>query len=277
MKVLVAGANGYLGRHVTERFLNAGFNVYRYQRSNAGGVPICCEPTRVDEIALEDFDVVINCARPHWSQYQPDQIAQIESELLSNLELYASPNAIKIHTSGVWLFGHATKAELHRFEHKPFESVERDVKTIVQVLTRNWHVVYCPSLIYGGEDCQLRRILEERKDRAVDVALPSSGYNQYVHVADVAQFYLDLVVSHACDGKQHFIAEDKGYSPLAFAERLQEYSVITSINRYSWEKYQSKFASNIVDIEKLHLDLPISKHFSASHKIDDYLAAWLEP
>jgi hypothetical protein len=99
--------------------------------------------------SVEDFDVVINCARPHWSQYQPEQIAQIESELLSRLELCASPNAIKIHTSRVWLFGHVTNADLLRFEFKSFESVKRDVETIEHVLTRNWHVVYCPSLILG--------------------------------------------------------------------------------------------------------------------------------
>ena len=49
---------------------------------------------------------------------------------------------------------------------------------------------YCPSIIYGGNSCQLRRIVEGWEDASVTVAIPSIGYNQYVHVFDVAQFLL---------------------------------------------------------------------------------------
>lgn len=274
MNVLVAGANGYLGRHVVKRFLGAGFRVYRYQRDREGGTPVPCDPSH--EAVESGFDVVLNCARPHWSQYEPEQIARIERNLLKTLGQLAKPKAVKIHTSGVWLFGHADQAELSRFELKPFKSVHRDADTINQALNQKWHIVYCPSLIYGGGHCQLRRILEERSDKGLDVAVPSTGYNQFVHVEDVAQFYVDLVARQDIVGQQHFIAEQKGFSPLALAEELYGCGAIPCINRYSWEEYQSKFSPSAVDIEKLNLDLPLSPYFVANHEISDYISDCIE-
>ncbi|MGP8305211.1 hypothetical protein [Vibrio sp. YIC-376] len=101
------------------------------------------------------FDVVINCARPHWSEYSPDEIAAIENQLLEQLDKFAAEGAIKINTSGVWFFGKSPPDDLANFILKPLQAVKRDVYTIQAALSKDWNIVYCPSLVYGGENCQL--------------------------------------------------------------------------------------------------------------------------
>ncbi len=104
MKVLISGSNGYIGRHVTDLFRESRSEVYVYDRRQSA--IICPDGIYERCSAFEGyFDVVINCARPHWSEYSPSEIANIESKLLLQLNHFAKAGAIKIHTSGVWLFG----------------------------------------------------------------------------------------------------------------------------------------------------------------------------
>ena len=217
------------------------------------------------------FDVVINCARPHWSQFNEKQIATIEQGLLSELNQFAASNALKIHTSGVWLFGCADQSDLLEFNLKPFDNVKLDVRTIKSVLSTNWHIVYCPSIIYGGESCQLQRILKENIDSTIEVAVPSTGYNQYVHVLDVASYYLYLSQHTDIEERQHFIAESKGYSPRHFSELLIAKRMIEKSLEVSWLEYEAKHGALATDVEKLNLNLPISRYFSPQYKIEDYL------
>lgn len=272
MKVLIAGANGYLGKHVTELFLNIGHDVSTFQRVHTEGENRKGRVTSNCVHLHGCFDIVINCARPHWSEHSPEEICRLEQALMSELNLFANEPAIKVHTSGVWLFGHASKEELKTFTFNPLEMVQLDVESVQHALAQRWHVVYCPSLIYGGGNCQLKRILAEKSESRIDVALPSTGYNQYVHVVDVARFYLNLTQAPDLQSRQHFIAEEKGYSPLQFAELLKENGVVEQVSALAWSDYEAKYSLSAVDIEKLNLNLPISPAFSATHTIANYVA-----
>ncbi len=272
MKVLVAGANGYVGRHVVRLFRDKGFDVYTYQRENAklkGGIDTVTSTSRE---MYGQFGVVINCARPHWSEFNGEQIFAIEQKLFSDLNRFASRESLKIHTSGVWLFGYASARDLVEFNFKPFDSVKLDVETLEKALSDNWHIVYCPSIIYGGEFCQLKRIIKEKSNSIIEVPMPSTGYNQYVHVLDVANYYLFLTQNLPVTDRQHFIAEATGYSPEQFASLLVAHGLVQHTVNVSWQEYEEKYDSLTVDVEKLSLELPISPYFSASHKIEDYIA-----
>ena len=100
MKVLISGSNGYIGSHVTKMFVESGFEVSTYSRSN-GVLPLARKLTDVLSDFSGYFDIVINCARPHWSEFSPEEIADIESKLLTQLDRLAADGATKIHTSGV--------------------------------------------------------------------------------------------------------------------------------------------------------------------------------
>ena len=61
---------------------------------------------------------------------QHRKIAHIEGDFVNDLNKFAYTNATKIHTSGVWLFGHATQQELQDFTLSAFDMVKLDEKTI---------------------------------------------------------------------------------------------------------------------------------------------------
>ncbi|MCC4856757.1 NAD(P)-dependent oxidoreductase [Vibrio lentus] len=269
MRVLIAGANGYIGRHITKAFVNSGFDVFRYSRDK--GIAACSDYIKDLSADYEDyFDVVINCARPHWSEFSPVEIADIEHGLLTQLDRFASEDAIKIHTSGVWLFGHASQQDLKEFRLKPLKAVELDVETIHSVIQANWNIVYCPSLVYGGDNCQLKRIIESYVDQTAQVAVPSQGHNQYVHVYDIAKFYL-LLVQNPVSEMQHFIAETKGYSPAEFAQLLLESNVIQKVDERSWAEFAALNGFESQQLERLNLTLPVSPLFQATELIHEYI------
>ncbi len=211
MNILIAGATGYIGSHVASLFRSKLLNIFTYNRE--GQVTNHTESSSSPSDYFHGyFDVIVNCARPHWSAHSPDEIATIEQNLLEQLDKLAAVNATKIHTSGVWLFGNASRVELETFKLRPLKAVQPDVKTIHKALCNGWSIVYCPSLVYGGANCQLKRIIESLPLRALQVAIPSDGYNQYVHVQDIATFYLRLVHNQPKPA-QYFIAENHATAP----------------------------------------------------------------
>ena len=269
MKVLIAGASGYIGRHVTSLFAKSGFEVFTYGRDKI------VTPLRVGLIEGRAdfegcFDVVLNCARPHWSQFSAHEIADVEQRLLSELDILAGKNATKIHTSGVWLFGNASHKDLKEFRLKPLKAVELDVETIHYAISANWNIVYCPGLVYGGDNCQLKRIIESYVDQTAQVAVPSQGHNQYVHVYDIAKFYL-LLVQNPVSEMQYFIAETKGYSPAEFAQLLLESNVIQKVDERSWAEFAALNGFESQQLERLNLTLPVSPLFQATELIHEYI------
>lgn len=269
MKVLIAGSNGYIGRHVTKMFVENGDDVSTYCRTN-GVLPPDQNPAKLPSDLSGYFDVVINCARPHWSEFSPDEIADIESKLLTRLDRLAAKGATKIHTSGVWLFGHASHHDLLAFRLKPLKAVKPDTMTIDWAIKNEWHVVYCPSLVYGGENCQLKRIVDSLSNKTLQVAIPSQGYNQYIHVNDIASFYLVLVQLQR-PALQHFIAETEGYTPEAFSQLLVDFQIVKQVHKRSWRDFEESHGSPAVEIEKLNLKLPISPLFEPTESLATYI------
>ncbi|MFS1920175.1 NAD-dependent epimerase/dehydratase family protein [Vibrio lentus] len=269
MRVLISGANGYIGRHVTKLFVKNGLEVFTYDR-NKSVIPQSGNFKEVHSDFEGYFDVIINCARPHWSEFSPVEIADIEHGLLTQLDRFASEDAIKLHTSGVWLFGNASQQDLKEFRLKPLKAVELDVETIHSVIQANWNIVYCPSLVYGGDNCQLKRIIESYVDQTAQVAVPSQGHNQYVHVYDIAKFYL-LLVQNPVSEMQHFIAETKGYSPAEFAQLLLESNVIQKVDERSWAEFADLNGFESQQLERLNLTLPVSPLFQATELIHEYI------
>jgi len=85
-------------------FVESGFEVSTYSRIS-GVLPPARKFSKVPTDFSVYFDIVINCVRPHWSEFSPEEIADIESKLLTQLDRLSAEGATKIHTSGVWLFG----------------------------------------------------------------------------------------------------------------------------------------------------------------------------
>ncbi|EGR5155557.1 NAD-dependent epimerase/dehydratase family protein [Vibrio cholerae] len=269
MKVLIAGASGYIGRHVTSLFRESQFEVFVYSRNHMA-IPKVGVITSDSSKFNNYFDVVINCARPHWSEYSPNEIAAIEQQLLEQLDQFAAVGAVKIHTSGVWLFGHSSPDELAGFVLKPLDAVKLDVHTIQLALDKDWHVVYCPSLVYGGENCQLKRVIESLSGNILNVAVPSVGLNQYIHVTDIARYYL-LLVRERVTQKQHFIAEAKGFSPEEFSQLLLSNNIVQKVTAICWDEFESLNGRDATEVEKLNLLLPVCSRFKPTQSVESYV------
>lgn len=269
MKVLIAGANGYIGHNIIAHFVKSSFDVFTYSRRGEV-LPFTGRRTESASEGDRDFDVIINCARPHWSEFSSTEIATIESKLLAQLDGLAATGATKIHTSGVWLFGHASCNDLVHFRLKPFEAVKLDVPTIQNAIRNKWNIIYCPSFVYGGNNCQLKRMINALPNQTMQVVIPSQGFNQYIHVDDIAKFYLFLV-NNQIDDKQHFIAESQGYSPEAFSQLLLDAQVVKKVNKTSWETFEAKNGALAIDVEKLNLTPPISPWFTATKAVREYI------
>lgn len=275
MKVLIAGSNGYLGKQVFKAFKKAGHQVYAFYIESSSLIRRDFD-IPVNKIEMhQSFDVIINCARPHQSSYKPLEIAKIEQELIGALELFEKCNAIKIHRFGVWLFGKASQKELNRFVFNPFPIVQPDVKTIERVLKNNWNVVYLPSLVYGGLNCQLKRIIQEIPNKSLPVLNPCEGYNQYVHVDDAANFYLKLAYSDSYDFQQCFIAEGQGYTPIDFAKMMQKYSWIAGFTKLNQDEFKALRGTHALELEKFNCRLPISADFKETELIEEYLSKFI--
>jgi nicotinamidase-related amidase len=169
------------------------------------------------------------------------------------------------------LFGNASQDELNSFILNPFEIVKPDIKTIELALENTWNVVYCPSLIYGGENCQLERIIEELPNRVYSILTSSTGFNQYVHVANVAEFYLNLVGAKSLNKNQYFIAENEGYSPSEFGKLLLDYKWVDSLKEESEIDFVNLYGKIGLDVQSLNLKLPVSKLFKESKTVKKHI------
>ncbi|WP_104403219.1 NAD-dependent epimerase/dehydratase family protein [Vibrio penaeicida] len=271
MRVLVSGANGYLGRHVVRYMESLGHSVSRYLRegqSHRDGVHSS------DTSFYHSFDLVVNCARPHWSEFSPNDIALIERSTLATLDNFCKAEGVKIHTSGVWLFGHANEQELKESILNPFNIVAPDKQTIEQARGRDWKIIYCPSLIYGGEHCQLKRIIRTYQSGQVHISIPSTGFNQYAHVQDIAEFYGKLT-RLGCEESDIFVAEEQGYSPLEYALMLKQCGVVREIIKCNRTEFDKQFGQDALEIEYLNLKLPIHQSFTPKHRLRDYISSEL--
>ncbi len=114
------------------------------------------------------------------------------------------------------------------------------------------------------------RIVDSLPDQTLQVAIPSQGYNQYIHVYDIARFYLALVRGKRL-ATQHFIAETKGYSPEAFSQLLLYFQVVKQVHESSWSDFEKCHGSSAVEIEKLNLNLPISPLFEPTEPLRKYI------
>ena len=70
---------------------------------------------------------------------------------------------------------------------------------------------------------------------------------------------------------QHFIAEAKGYSPEAFSQLLLDSRVVKRVHECSWSDFEKYHGSSAVEIEKLHLNLPISPLFESTESLRKYI------
>lgn len=119
MKIAISGGTGFIGKHITQYFLNKGHDVYILTRSqktssekNLHFVQWRSKTSNPAE-SLEGVDVIINLAgksiNNRWTEATKKQI--VESRIESTKEIYAIINALSkkpsvfIHASAIGIYG----------------------------------------------------------------------------------------------------------------------------------------------------------------------------
>ncbi|MDD3799772.1 MAG: NAD-dependent epimerase/dehydratase family protein [Novosphingobium sp.] len=253
MDVLVFGATGYLGSHVTRCLASAGMRVSGVSRSAAGDAKVEAAggvPLRGD---LSDPAPLIEAAAEHDAVVYAAQLdMQDEFDFLSALTgCLAGGNKSLVFTSGTGILSQRTDGEwsedtFTEYDHfVPSKYIGFRCVTENLVMAAGWTggsraMVVRPSMIWGNGGCgHIARFYKDAWDHG-EVGYLSRGLNLYshVHVEDLAElFRLALergvggALYHAVAGEEnnrsiaHAVAADAGVPvrSLAFDEAVERW------------------------------------------------------
>lgn len=203
MRVLVIGATGYLGTHVTRALVKAGHQVSGISRSEkgdggivaAGAAPVRGDLSRIETViaAAQEHDAVI---------YTAQLMLQAEFDAIAALLGALGPDRHFLFTSGTGLLSQRTDgawSEDSFAEDDPFiPSKYIGFRHVTETMVRQAGtsgatraMVVRPPMIWGnGGSGHLRLFYHDALTRG-EVGYLGEGLNMYshVHVEDLAQIY----------------------------------------------------------------------------------------
>ncbi len=211
--VLVTGATGFVGSHISETFLEAGYEVRCGARTtsdprwlptpHAERVPLDLDRPETFLPALKDVDVVVHAAGITRAR-RPEEYLQVNAAGTGDLAHAAREAGIKrfvfvssLAARGPDAYGHP--ASVYGKSKLRAEKILRDLDGPMQ------SVVLRPAAVYGPRDTDLLPLF--KMARAGLLVLPSgSGLLQPVYAADVARAALAAA------------REEAGFGPFPVAE-----------------------------------------------------------
>ncbi len=280
MKVLIWGGTGYLGfnlaRLFSARYPGCIFASFRRADGKARLQAIGCQPVDANDAALpvslkNRFDLIINCAKAHWSEFSTEQVAAQERETLKLLDQLATKNAVKIHTSGIWLFAKQVgRVDVNHF--MPLAISHPDVQTLQGPSARSWVQVFLPSYIYGGVNCQLKRCIKEWSDSGCHYIEGNRNRVSVIHVDDVASYYLFLHKKRLGAGR-FTPYEHRVYSSEELYDQLFKLGVVGELKAHSLDSFRKDFGQDWLDVELIEAEFEQPADWQAKHNLAAYLAA----
>lgn len=232
MKVLVIGATGYLGSHITHCLAAAGMAVSGVSRSETGDAKVTSaggSPLRGD---LADPAPLIEAAAAHDAVVYAAQLdMQEEFDFLSALiEGIAGQGKALVVTSGTGILSQRTDGEwsedtFTEYDHFVpskyigFRKVTEDLVLAAGWMGRVRGMVIRPSMIWGNGGCgHLARFYKDAWEHG-EVGYLGRGLNLYshVHVEDLAELYRLALGKGAGGALYHAVAGEENNRSLARA------------------------------------------------------------
>ncbi|CAF1311664.1 unnamed protein product [Adineta ricciae] len=205
--VLITGASGVLGRQVTNRFLDAGWNVtgLAYSRANKNHL-IRCDLTNFEETnkVIHDVqpDVIVHCAaerKPDQFEKDPKRSMFLNVEVTRNLaELSAKENIFFILISSDYVFDgknppykeDATPNPLQAYGKSKYES-----ELVTQKASKD-HVILRVPLLYGEvetlDENSVTILFKNIKNTTARVKMDDVQTRYPTYVGDVAEVCFQL-------------------------------------------------------------------------------------
>jgi nucleoside-diphosphate-sugar epimerase len=225
LKIFIAGATGFIGRHLIKAFQAHGHEVYGLAKDRRRGKimeGLGCTPivgnlltTGPWERAIEYFDVAIGCTMPG-KRGQPPTMARVPDLLKSHTDAYS--NLIRavhdsklrgvILTFGVLGYGdHADEwvdeaTPLQPVGYGRFISASRPTLAHFAESQRLRAIFMTPGWVYGNGSWFKEQLLPAIEAGQARIVGSGDNYMSLLHVADLAEAYV-------------LAAEQLGYAPPA--------------------------------------------------------------
>jgi len=248
-KVLISGANGFVGSHVAEQAAERGWEVYAGMRSssdpsNLEGI----SHTRFDldmmnTVALRSsmeeaaevhggFDFIVHCAgvtkpRNHdefvtGNAHFTNEFATISRDTQPGLSKF-------VYISSIAALGPGDPVSMDPIDEtqtpRPFTPYGKSKLLAEQLLAKVVgldYVILRPSAVYGPRDAKFLDFIIPLFKRGVDFRLgPSKQQLSFIHVSDLARAILEACVSTAAS-KTFNISDGKFYGQEALGEAVME-------------------------------------------------------
>lgn len=230
MKVLVFGASGYLGSHLVDHFVAAGYDTSGFCRSDVAPARknLQCHYVHGNLLdagsflpLLEHYDVIIQAA-----QLDLDEELQAISAMLDGINgsgktfiMTSGTGVLSQRTDGDW--SEDTFAESDNFVPSKYIGARLDTENLVRAATSNGirAMVVRPPLIWGNGGCPVIAQLYQSAATSGAVCYIGRGLNLYsnVHVQDLTRVYQLAVEKGQPGALYHAVSGEINYRSLAEA------------------------------------------------------------
>lgn len=227
--ILISGGSGFIGKHLTDLFIENGFSVSILSRSdkkntdNISYYKWDVSNQTIDEAGVLNADYIIhlageNIAEKRWTVKR--KLAIIDSREKSTQLIYAvlKKNNKKldafISASAVGIYGAVNGEEIcteettlaHDFLGATCQKWEDSIDFIENLRIRT--VKIRTGLVLGKEDGFLKKLLPVFKYRLGAVLGSGKQYMPWIHVDDLCRIYLEAVVNENMNGPYNAAIND---------------------------------------------------------------------
>jgi len=261
MRILVAGATGYLGSHIARNLAAAGHQVTGLSRSDSGNAAVSATGAVSLRADLADPATVIAAMREHDATiYAAQLMLQDEFEtvgaLLRGVEglghsfvFTSGTGLLSQRTDGAW--SEDSFAEDEPFVPSRYIGFRLVTETMVRQAGSSGAVramVVRPPMIWGNGGCGHLRMFYTDAGRSGDVGYLGAGLNLYsnVHVEDLAEVYRLALTKGTPGALYHAVAGEIANRALARAVaadlNLEARSVDFAEGVRRWGKFEALVA-----------------------------------
>lgn len=229
MNVIIFGATGYIGRHITRRLLATGHAVTAVVRNAASAPALEADGAQVQLADLNDSQQLAGFGRDHdaiiWTaQLMLEDELRVVAALLDNI---AGTDKAFIFTSGTSLLSQRTDGdwsentytEAEDFPPRKQIAPRLDIENMVRAAAQRGIRAICvrPPLIWGNGGSKVIADLYHSAGKTGAVCYVGRGLNVYsnVHVEDLADLYRLALEKGVAGALYHAVAGETNYRTIA--------------------------------------------------------------
>lgn len=205
MKILVVGANGFVGRNICKKHLKLSDQVYVVCNNNRDKVPTGCIHEVVDNMV---FDRTYFCIGNHTLNQQQNKKVL---ESLKDILIWTQSNQHVLISS---VYANDTESSV-------YAESKRLQENLIRSLCKN-HIIVRPTYLFGddmnGESLIPRWLKQAKEQKELSILGNPNRLQDYLHIDDL----VDLCIKLKPTNNPIVAATGKSYSNLEIANTIKE-------------------------------------------------------